>query len=417
MSYRLSVFDRHPTQTMGTSAEPEAIEWAINQLPATTPVVIAEYETGVTQAIVYQKRVWRTDEGWEAESISRGLADALAGRVYPIGTLWDGLQEDEVLAITAGPAGEAIRDPIMENTYLKQGGKWKPADELPDESLDGRKFWVLSGKFERVGTYRAAEDGWMSEGVLMDVTQYWSEPLPLPPGKSIARPSVAKSGKAPDNRAVALLRVTMGDEQLSDDAVWELLNGPAGETIHDLVIQNGHLKKIVEGLETRLLEFSLANVDLALLNVDLQDRLGAVSVPEGKPGEPTTINWQQIRASTFEPPSVPQWRFELQDGTVLHVVSMGDYEVARQQIRRASQDIIEAQTEAARLRDELNQRNNWQRATGKLAHGRYAVINTYRMWDILKYDGDWHLRQFSPEPVWCFLLPPTDALAHEDEEE
>lgn len=380
MSYKVSVFDRHPTQTMGTSAEPEAIEWAINQLPATTPVVIAEYETGVTQAIVYQKRVWRTDEGWEAESISRGLADALAGRVYPIETLWDGLQEDEVLAITAGPAGEAIRDLIMENTYLKQGGKWKPADELPDESLDGRKFWVLSGKFERVGTYRAAEDGWMSEGVLMDVTQYWSEPLPLPPGKSIARPSAAKSGKAPDNRAVALLRVTMGDEQLTDDAVWELLNGPAGETIHDLVIQNGRLRRRVNELEEREANAweNLSERWRAVLT-QRNDELAAAS-RRAEAAEAEAVEWRETHA---------------------------DNEAYFQETMRALGIRVA----------ELKQAMTWRPATANLPHGRYAVIDTYGLWDILKYDGDWHLRPFSPEPVLCFLLPPTDALAQEDEEE
>lgn len=72
-------------------------------------------------------------------------------------------------------------------------GRWTLPTTLPDPALDGRKFWLLSGKFERVGTYSAAEGGWVSEGILMDVTQYWSEPLPLRPGqKAPASPWVMR---------------------------------------------------------------------------------------------------------------------------------------------------------------------------------------------------------------------------------
>lgn len=205
--------------------------------------------------------------------------------------------------------------------------------------------------------------------------------------------------------------MTTTDDQFFDD----VLSGSAGEIVHDLVMENGRLRQQVEELQAAAsIERGLQDALAGRVHpvAELWDGIEADEGDEPM-SRPTTINWRDIRASTFEPPSIRQWRFELQDGTVLHAVSMMDYDRARTQIRRASQDIIEAQAEVARLRDELNRRDSWQPATGKLPHGRYAVLDTFGLWSVMKYDGDWHLRPFGAEPVLCFLLPPN----HEDEEE
>lgn len=95
---------------------------------------------------------------------------------------------DAALSVVRDADGKPLC--VVFNNSVYRAASWTPADELPDPSMDGRKFHLLSYRVERVGVYCAEEGGWIdsADGVLMDVTQYWSEPLPLPPAKETKRP-------------------------------------------------------------------------------------------------------------------------------------------------------------------------------------------------------------------------------------
>ena len=197
------------------------------------------------------------------------------------------MNDNDAWDILIGPAGEEVFDLVMENRRLKQlitalqdELRWRPVEEKPGKA--GAYLVRCSDREIRFYTVAYYYDGFGWDWNNDYVTD-WRPLSSDEPQAADDNPTVASFRRAwEDVLAGRVYPIEKLWDEGREDEVLDILASPFGEAIRDLLLENGHLKKTVEGLETRLLEFSQANNELALLNADLQIALTAAQRAGGE---------------------------------------------------------------------------------------------------------------------------------------